>query len=315
MHSPPLKLLLATAVCIALSSLAGAAALAAQSGGKPAATAVTIESWPGGLTGKVSSPNSARCAEGRRVIVYRARGSKLDPQVDQRVATTRAKGAGGEFGWTVESGQDGRLYAQAPAKKGCAAALSRVIGAAGATGPGGSAGSSAYPTCGTYISETMSRICRIENLVLRTFASRGEKVCSWSQDKTAANCSTPSVSGPYPWAGEGQGGATGWKPAASGQGRTVTFERFQVNRPGVTATLEGTLPDVNSQRFTVTDAYAPDEGPVEAPGGTPAGGDHFYTPDLPNTLVGEVGGPLKMEVGSSEQGNRFTFNGYLYLKR
>lgn len=309
LKSPP-KLLLATAVCLVLSALAGAAALAAQGGGKPAATTVTIESAPVGVTGKVSSASVARCAEGRRVVVYRARGSKPDPQTDQRIGATRVVGVGGQFGWTVETEGGGRLYAQAAAKHGCAVGLSRVLG----TGVGAGTDSASYPICGTYASETSSRICRIENLTLRTFAYPGEQVCRLETEKTRDRCTTFAVSGPYPWSGEGQGGSTSWKPDASGQGRIMTFERAQNDRPGVTATLIGTIPSPTSQRFSVTDAYAPDEGTV-APGGAPAGGDHFYTPELPGALVGEVGGPLKMEIGQAPSGYSYTFNGYLYLKR
>ena len=113
----PLKLLFLVGTCLALSAFAGAAALAAKDAGRAAATVVTIENWPGGLTGEVRSANSARCADGRRVVVYQARGRKPDPATDARVGTTVAKGAVGEFGWTVESEASGRFYARAPPKK------------------------------------------------------------------------------------------------------------------------------------------------------------------------------------------------------
>jgi hypothetical protein len=303
MLKPPLKLLLATAACLALCALVGAAALGATGTGKAEATAVTIENWPGGLMGDVRSPNSARCADGRRVVVYRVRGAKPDPASDERVGATRAKGAVGEFGWTVESDADGRFYAQAVAKKGCEAALSAVIGSAG---PGGSAAASAYPVCGTYISETSSRICRVENLTFKTFAFPGEDLCLWDRQPAAGNCNSSADTGPFPWL-SGIRIVTSWKP--DGGGRSLTFTANQWDRPGVTATFEGRVPDPNSQRFTVTEASAPGEGPVDT------STDRFYTPDLPGALVGEVGGPLKLQVGSPPKGTSFTFNGYLYLKR
>ena len=299
----PLKLLLAAVVCLALPALVAGAAPAAKDTGKTAATTVTIENWPGGLTGKVRSPNSARCAEGRRVVVYRVRGAKPGLKQDERVGATRAKGAVGEFGWTVESEADGRFYAQAKAKKGCKAARSAVLGSAG---PGGSGAASAYPICGTYISETLSRICRVENLNIKTFAYPGEDLCLWDRQASASNCKSSTDSGPFPWL-SGIQVLVGWK--TEGGWRSLTVTANQWGRPGVTAMFEGKVPDPNSQRFTVTDASAPGEGPVDS------STDHFYTPDLPNTLVGEVGGPLKMEVGSPPKGTSFTFNGYLYLKR
>jgi hypothetical protein len=300
----PLKLLFLAGTCLALSAFMGASALAANDTGRAAATAVTIENWPGGLMGEVRSANSARCADGRRVVVYQARGKKPDPTTDARVGTTVAKGAVGEFGWTVESEASGSFYAQAPAKKGCAAALSPVLGSAG---PGGSAAASAYPICGTYISETMSRICRIENLTIKTFAFPGEALCLWDRQTSASDCNSSAVSGPFPWNSNIQV-LLGWKPDAGG--RSLTINARQWDRPGVSAMFEGRVPDPNSQRFTVTEASAPGEGPVDS-----SSTDHFYTPDLPNTLVGEVGGPLKVQVGDAPKGTSFTFNGYLYLKR
>jgi hypothetical protein len=305
MRNLVLKYLLAGGACLALCGLVVAPALAVKRTARVAATTVTIGNWPGGLMGEVQSANSARCADGRRVVVYRARGTKPDPAKDERVGTTRAKGAVGEFGWTVESEGSGSFYAQAPAKKGCAAALSPVVGS---TGPGGSAAASAYPICGTYISETMSRICRVENLTFTTFAFPGETLCLWDRQGSASNCNSTADSGPFPWF-SGIQVLTSWKP--DGGGRSLTFNARQWDRPGVSAMLEGKVPDPNSQRFTVTEASAPGEGPVDS-----SSTDHFYTPDLPNTLVGEVGGPLKVQIQAPyNKGTRFTFNGYLYLKR
>jgi hypothetical protein len=301
----PLKMLFLTGTCLALFAFVGAAALAAKDTGKPAATKVTIENWPGGLMGEVASARSGRCADGRRVVVYRARGTKRDPADDDRVGAAKAKGAVGEFGWTVETDQDGRFYAQVPAKRGCAAALSSVIDSAG---PGGSAAAAAYPICGTYISETMSRICRVENLTFTTFAFPGETLCLWDRQDSASNCNSTADSGPFPWF-SGIQVLTSWKP--DGGGRSLTINARQWDRPGVSAMFEGRVPDPNSQRFTVTEASAPGEGPVDS-----SSTDHFYTPDLPGTLVGEVGGPLKVQIQAPyNKGTRFTFNGYLYLKR
>jgi hypothetical protein len=299
-----LKLLFLTGTCVALSAFVGAAALAAKDTGGAAATVVTIDNWPGGLTGEVRSANSARCADGRRVVVYQARGTKPDPTADARIGTTVAKGAVGEFGWTVESEANGRFYAQTPAKKGCAAALSPLIGSAAL---GGSA-AAAYPNCGTYISETMSRICRVENLTVTTFAFPGETLCLWDRQGSASNCNSTADSGPFPWF-SGIQVSTSWQP--DGGGRSLTFNARQWDRPGVSAMFEGKVPDPNSQRFTVTEASAPGEGPVDS-----SSTDHFYTPDLPGAAVGEVGGPLKVQVQAPyNKGTRFTFNGYLYLKR
>jgi hypothetical protein len=289
---------------IALAGFASTPAIAAGGTDEPAVTSVTIDTWPGGLSGEVASPNAARCADGRRVVVYRLRGAQPDPGSDQRIGAAQAKGGADTFGWSVEADDIGRFYAQAEAKQGCAAGRSDIVSAEGL----GALTAAQYPPCGTYASENSSRICRIENLRVATFASRGERVCDWVKDAAASGCFTRPESGPFPWAVPQGGGSMNWK--TDGNARSLSFNAYQLDRAGVVATLEGTLPAYNSQRFTVTDAIAPNEGPAD-----PSGSDHFYTPDLPGQFVGEVGGPLKMEYGPSPQGTAFTFNGYLYLQR
>jgi hypothetical protein len=293
---------------LALIGFAATTVLAAKGNGDGVATTVTIDTWPGGLEGEVRSPVPGRCADGRRVVVYRVLGKQPDPGRDERVGDVRAKGGAGTFGWSVEADGPGRFYARAQGKNGCRAARSPVVGSGGL---GGSATTADYQLCGTYISEALGTICRIENLTYRTFASYGEQVCVWVKDPTQNRCPSNS-SGQYPWASETGGAETRWKP--DGGGRELEFESTQRDRKdakgaSVVATLVGTLPAFDSQRFTVTDALAPNEGDKDA------GGDHFYTPNLPGQLVGEVGGPLKMEYGPSTKGTAFTFNGYLYLKR
>lgn len=300
----PLMLLLAAGACLAFSAFSGAGALAAKGGSSSAATTVTIEPWPGGVLGEVVSPDSARCADGRRVVVYRQRGEQRDPAGDERVgADTAAAGLGGSFGWTVELDGNGPYYAQVKPRKGCREALSPVVSA---TDLGAAAADPVYPACGPYFSETGGRICRVQDLRYKVYWTRGEALCTWDDARYAnAECWANPLGGPFPW------GYVGWPNKAKMKVEGASGRWLSIGWPEAKrATLTGTAPSWDSPRFTVTDAIAPGEAPDDQ-------SDHFYTPNLPGQGPGEVGGPLKMDysnhLGFQEQ--FFTFNGYLYLKR
>jgi len=279
--------------------LASAGALAAK-GGKLAATSVTIESWQGGVLGEVRT-DEVRCGKGRQVIVYRQMQLKRDPSRDQQVGVARAVAVAGAFKWSLELEDGlGPYYAQAQAKPGCKAAVSGVTGSGlGAAAPAGRE----YPACSPYVSEGASRICRIQNLVIRTNSTPGEQVCYWDSFATG-NCLAGPLSGPFPWGGEDFSGQATWGP--SGSGRRLTFKVNQ--RDKVPATLDGTVPGVGSSAYAISDAIAPGEGPYNE-------SDHFYTPNLPGQATGEVGGPLELKTANNKfHGTDFTINGYLYLR-
>lgn len=297
-----LLLVLALGASLALSAFAGASALAAGAGGNAAST-VTIDPWPGGVLGEVLSPDSARCADGRQVVVYRQRGEQRDPAGDERVGADRATAAAGDFGWAVELDGSGPYYAQVKARQGCREALSPVLSA---DDLGATAATPDYPACGPYFSETGGRICRIQDLRYKVFWFPRDPFCTWDDARYAnAECSVNPLGGPFPW------GYVGWPNKAKMKVEGASGRWLSIGWPEQKrATLTGTAPSWDSPRFTVTDAIAPGEGPSDQ-------SDHFYTPNLPGQGPGEVGGPLKMDysyhVGFQEQ--FFTFNGYLYLKR
>jgi hypothetical protein len=105
------------AVAVAIPTIAGAAG---------AETKVTIkENAPGDFYGKVKS-SKAKCVDGRKVVVYRQKGSEPEPRTDDKIATDTADSSGD---WSVGNTGDkgGKHYAKAPRRPGCGADLSPTI--------------------------------------------------------------------------------------------------------------------------------------------------------------------------------------------
>jgi hypothetical protein len=290
--------------CLLVLGVGSSGALAA----KKATTKVTIDTWAAGFLGVVGSSDPGRCAEGRRIVVFRQQGPKPDPGQDQRVGSDRASADPGGYRWTVEADHSGDFYAQATPKRGCGATLSATI--SGVKLGAAAESTRSYPACGPYVSEGPSPICRVENLRFRIAGAPSEGTCFWATP--SVNCFGATRSGPFPWANnsnseDGLSVQGVWAP--SGAVRSVSFSTYQGDRGlAEPATLVGTLPDADSPRFTVTDAIAPGERPY-------AQSDHFYTPNLPGQGVGEVGGPLELKTERANLGNEIVINGYLYLKR
>jgi hypothetical protein len=264
-------------------------------------TRLTIEALPEGVFGAVDSPSRA-CAEGRRVAVFAQRGERRRPRADRRVATAKAKREGGVHRWYVRTRRGGELYARLSAKDGCRGDVTRSISLDDEPGgPGGGVGASATP-CGPYVSETSSRICRLDQIYATI-----ERVCRFGNSSAADSCTGEALRGSFPW----------------GQTGTQQFQRisFRFNHrtheleysTGRTFTLgysylRGTIPSPASAAFHIDEALAVnDQGETS--------GDRFYTPDLPGQNPGEPGGPLYLNYrGFSNDAGEVYIHGYLYLR-
>lgn len=301
---------------LAVASVVGLAAFVVLSGGagaagKPAKTTLTIESWPGGIFGYVSSANSERCAANRRVVVYRKQGKSRDPRGDQRVAADRAKGTD-FYRWSFETEQPGRFYAVAPKAPGCAAAVSATVGSQPLGGPPGAGERTEYPPCSPYISEGPSTICRVDQLHLDLDAERPGKACRFGND--SGECPGNATAGQFPWGETGQADRpivrVLWNPVGSERNLTVfSFRRAEPNT--ILASLKGRLTNAGSPRFSVIEGYA------QSDRGFPYG-DYFYTPDLPGQAAGEPGGPLAINFQNGSglnYGAWVDITGYLYVRR
>lgn len=301
---------------LAVASAVGLAAFVVLSGGagaagKTAKTTLTIESWPGGIFGYVSSSNPERCAAKRRVVVYRMQGKGRDPSRDQRVAGDRAK-ADDSHQWSVETEQGGRFYAVAPKAPGCAAALSATVGSQPLGGPPGAGERTEYPPCSPYISEGPSTICRLDHLHLDLDAERPGKACRFGND--SGECPGNATAGQFPWGETGQADRpivkVIWQPAADS--RMLRVFSFRRNEPNtILASLTGWVRNAGSPRFSIGEGYAQSEK------GFPYG-DYFYTPDLPGQAAGEPGGPLAINFQNGSglnYGAWVDITGYLYVRR
>jgi hypothetical protein len=293
------------ACCAALIFAVSAAANSAPRDG--ASSRVTIQSWPHGVFGYVTKPTSRRCADHRRVAVFKQRGKGHHPRRDKRIATVRAQRSHGLFQWSARTHKAGKLYAKARRKRGCHTAFSKTIHFRPETGGGQGDGAGDFPTCSPYVSEGATTICKFDAM---HFGVGLQGRCpGFGADQ--GSCDGTTHDGPYPWGVLPDGGEPRCALDWDWSKHDVLYVAFKPGQAAGYAHLGGKMPGPSSANFTVTDGYAQnDEGYGH--------GDHFYTPDLPGQGPGEVGGPLYLDFehvgGHSNDAASVTIHGYLYLK-
>lgn len=113
---------LAVTVCGALVF----AGIAVASG---ANTKVTIQAQQGGFFGYVHTKKSAseKCENGRKVILYKQKGSDQKPSQDSKIGTDIAQPNGPDSMWSINTDKSGKFYAKAPGKPGCATGFSETV--------------------------------------------------------------------------------------------------------------------------------------------------------------------------------------------
>jgi len=99
----------------------------AASAATRAASTVTIKAEGTDLSGTVSSTRPARCANERKVIVFRQFGTRGGGD-DEKFATDTSGRQGDAYVWsTGNTGQQGRFYAKVKRTPDCKADTSRTI--------------------------------------------------------------------------------------------------------------------------------------------------------------------------------------------
>jgi hypothetical protein len=292
-----------------VAALTCLACFAAGASAKPAPTKLSIQAYPEGVYGYVSSPAAKTCADKRRVIVFEQAGSKRDPGSDPRVASDIAGTGEGSDQWSAQTSRSGPFYAQVAAKPGCGSALSDAVEPLSPL-LGAGAETTTYPPCGPYVSEGSSQYCRFEEAHY-DLELPGVTPCRFGN--SSGNCFGKGSGGLFPWSKKGDGGEPPvrvyWRPA--GDVRSLEFVTFGGDRPegaGI-AHLGGTIPGDDSDKFTVTDGFAQSEAGAGL-------GDHFKTLDLPGQRPGEVGGPLDLNFVNSGGGGADAYiYGYLSVER
>jgi hypothetical protein len=114
----------------AATSVATALAFAGIAGAHGSApTTVTIKKESDGFFGFVDSPKANKCANNRKVTLYKETGSSPDPGSDQKIGSDIAQPNGDGYMWsTGNTGhQKGSFYAYAKRITGCKAGISKVV--------------------------------------------------------------------------------------------------------------------------------------------------------------------------------------------
>ncbi len=269
---------------------------------KPAKAKISILPWPGqGVVGYVDSSNK-RCKSNRQVILFKKRPNGKLVRVGK--ARTKPKGGGHQWLKKVKGGPTGDFVAKAARTARCAPATAKKSIAP--KGPNG------YPVC-----PSLEDICQFTEMHVeedgRTIAEpechTGFGRLNPSRDYDQySSCLAQSETGPEPWCCWNYAHAK-WNNRLSGQrdiARTWSFyTKYQATDSS--AYIQGTLPHTDSDRFTVTNAFAKAwRVPVDT---------YYRTPDLPGVGPGQVGGPLHFDFHPPiVSGFDFYIYGYLYRK-
>jgi hypothetical protein len=86
-----------------------------------ASTTVTIQGG-GSISGYVKSPKENKCANGRKITVYR-----LKHDHEQKVTTDTAQANGDKYQWSAGNPGNGRYFAAAKETSECEGDLSKVV--------------------------------------------------------------------------------------------------------------------------------------------------------------------------------------------
>jgi hypothetical protein len=274
------------ALCVVgMSATAGATA--SRSGGSTSSnTRLTIKSYPR-LYGYVKSPHPARCANGRRVKVFRKHGHGHG----KRVATVHTHRVEGVWQWATKGDEgvhQGRFYARTAHRSGCPGALSRTIRM-------NNPPSDVQPSCpGDKAACDIGQI-HFDSPSCENYYKRDSGDCEGSTlDNTIDPFRTCWKSANFHW------------NPGPGDHRDVALFIDQCGYPKKTqAYITGYTTRQAGGAFTVTDAHM-----------NAAPGVHWCTPNPPITTLrpGDEGGPLYLDFQNATLGADVIFTGYLIRK-
>ncbi len=114
---------------VALAGACGALALPSAASAKTP-SGVTLHAFQNsGFRGFVFSPKPAKCADGRRVELFKEKGKKQNPQRDRKVDQATASKSFDKYKWKTRSYDlhPGHFYARVPATPGCQADNSKTV--------------------------------------------------------------------------------------------------------------------------------------------------------------------------------------------
>jgi len=115
-------------VAVVFGAVSIAGTVTAGAGTVRAETTVTIRTENGDFWGFVSSPRPLKCAEGRKIVLFKQVGAEQDPRVDQRIADDTASLNGDRYEWsTGNTGKFGKFYARAGKTDDCKGDTSKTV--------------------------------------------------------------------------------------------------------------------------------------------------------------------------------------------
>jgi len=109
------------AVALSVTGVAGARS--------DAETTVTIHQESDGFSGYVKSPKPNKCANGRKVTLYKQKGDRQHPGTDTKIGSDTATINGVKYQWSTGNtgSTHGKFYAHAKKIPGCLAGSSKTI--------------------------------------------------------------------------------------------------------------------------------------------------------------------------------------------
>ena len=120
------RTMFATSVVLALAAVMTFGGFA--NAGTVADSTVTIKAQSGDFSGTISSSRPMRCAQDRKVVVFKQAGANQDPSQDDRVASDTASLSGDRYEWsTGNTGVYGKVYARVGRTEHCKADTSRTV--------------------------------------------------------------------------------------------------------------------------------------------------------------------------------------------
>ncbi len=132
MTPKPLPLIAAVAL---LGGLAAPSFASVSTAASRAETTVTIHTQNGEFWGTLTSPRPKKCADERKVTLYKQTGKEQDPSVDQKMASDISSLSGTRYKWSTGTTglRHGRFYARVGRTADCKADTSKTVRASATT--------------------------------------------------------------------------------------------------------------------------------------------------------------------------------------
>ena len=248
------------------------------------APAVSINSWPGGLFGYVSTDQKGGHCGDATVNVMEQVGPTQDTSTDKKIATVTSSDSTSGDRWMVSSKKSGKFYASLKAGSGCGAGVSNTI-ASGSENDVIPNCPSTEPICSFQLSFDTDAYCPSFG---ESFGMCIGKSYGASTPWTVPVFSFPGLYATLLWSGSA--------------GKTLSISGTNL---AVVSAISGTVPVSHSPSYTVQTAFA-------AKWSNP--GIQFFTPDIPGVIAGKMGGPLWLNFVNGRLGATVHLHGFLYRR-